>query len=69
LGERLKGQVMIAPDDIAELVVFLLRQPENLDVAEVVVRRFDAGAKQRTALPSPCPVRKVRPPSRRRCRC
>jgi NAD(P)-dependent dehydrogenase (short-subunit alcohol dehydrogenase family) len=45
LGERLKGQPMIAPDDIAELVVFLLRQPGNLDVAEVVVRRFDACAK------------------------
>lgn len=41
LGERLKGQSMINPDDIAEWVLFLLRQPENIDVAEVVVRRFD----------------------------
>jgi NAD(P)-dependent dehydrogenase (short-subunit alcohol dehydrogenase family) len=41
LGERLKGQPMIAPGDIAELVVFLLRQPENIDLSEVVVRRFD----------------------------
>jgi len=45
LGERLKGQPMIDARDIAELVVFLLRQPENLDIAEVVVRRFDPGAK------------------------
>jgi 3-oxoacyl-[acyl-carrier protein] reductase len=41
LGERLKGQPMIQPDDIAEMVLFLLHQPENIDVAEIVVRRFD----------------------------
>jgi len=40
LGERLKGQPMINPEDIAGMVVFLLRQPENIDLAEVVVRRF-----------------------------
>jgi 3-oxoacyl-[acyl-carrier protein] reductase len=45
LGERLKGQPMIAPGDIAEMVVFLLRQPENIDLSEVVVRRFDPKAK------------------------
>ncbi len=45
LGERLKGQPMIAPGDIAEMVVFLLRQPENIDLSEVVVRRFDAKSK------------------------
>jgi 3-oxoacyl-[acyl-carrier protein] reductase len=41
LGERLKGQPMIDPGDIAEMVLFLLRQPDNIDLAEVVVRRFD----------------------------
>ena len=41
LGERLKGQPMINPDDIAGMVVMLLRQPENIDVPEVVIRRFD----------------------------
>jgi 3-oxoacyl-[acyl-carrier protein] reductase len=41
LGERLKGQPMINADDIAEMALFLLRQPENIDLAEVVVRRFD----------------------------
>jgi len=40
LGERLKGQPMIKPEDIAEMAAFLLGQPENIDVAEVVVRRF-----------------------------
>ena len=40
LGERLKGQTMIKAEDVAEMVVFLLRQPENIDVPEVFVRRF-----------------------------
>jgi NAD(P)-dependent dehydrogenase (short-subunit alcohol dehydrogenase family) len=40
LGERLKGQPMIAPADIAEMVVFLLKQPENMDLPELIVRRF-----------------------------
>jgi NADP-dependent 3-hydroxy acid dehydrogenase YdfG len=35
---------MIAPGDIAEMVVFLLRQPENLDLPEIIVRRFGGGA-------------------------
>ncbi len=41
LGERLKGQPMIQPADIAEMVVFLLRQPENIELPEIPVRRFD----------------------------
>jgi len=45
LGERLKGQPMINPEDIAEMVAFLLRQPENIDVAELTIRRFDPKAK------------------------
>ncbi len=40
LAARLKGQPMIAPDDIAATVVFLLSQPDNVDIAEIVVRRF-----------------------------
>ena len=40
LAARLKGQPMIRPADIAELVVFLLKQPTNIDVPELVVRRF-----------------------------
>jgi len=42
LGARLKGQPMIQSADIAEMVVFLLRQPENIDVPEIVIRRFSA---------------------------
>ena len=45
LGERLKGQPMIAPADIANMVVFLLQQPDNIDLSEVVVRRFDSQSK------------------------
>lgn len=40
LAERLQGQPMIAPNDIAEMVVFLLKQPDNIDLPELVVRRF-----------------------------
>ena len=32
---------MINPEDIAEMVLFLLRQPDNIDLTEVVIRRFD----------------------------
>jgi 3-oxoacyl-[acyl-carrier protein] reductase len=45
LGERLKGQPIIAPGDIAEMVIFLLQQPENIDLSEIVVRRFDPKSK------------------------
>jgi 3-oxoacyl-[acyl-carrier protein] reductase len=45
LGERLKGQPMINPEDIAEMAIFLLCQPENIDMAEMTVRRFDPKAK------------------------
>ncbi len=40
LGQRLAGQVMISPDNIAETIVFLLCQPGNVDLAELVIRRF-----------------------------
>lgn len=40
LGARLAGQPMIQPDDIANWVHFLLHQPDRLDVAELVIRRF-----------------------------
>ena len=36
---------MIQPRDIAEMVVFLLLQPGNIDLAEITVRRFDPAAK------------------------
>jgi 3-oxoacyl-[acyl-carrier protein] reductase len=45
LERRLQGRTMIQPCDIAEMVVFLLRQPENIDLPEIPVRRFDPAAK------------------------
>ncbi len=42
LGARLAGQPMIAPADIAATVVFLLKQPPNVDLPEIVMRRFAA---------------------------
>jgi 3-oxoacyl-[acyl-carrier protein] reductase len=45
LGDRLKGQPMINPENIAEMVIFLLRQPENIDVSELTIRRFDPKGK------------------------
>jgi 3-oxoacyl-[acyl-carrier protein] reductase len=44
LGDRLKGRPMIDPQDIAEMVIFLLRQPGNIDLPEITVRRFDPAA-------------------------
>jgi NADP-dependent 3-hydroxy acid dehydrogenase YdfG len=35
---------MIDPHDIAAMVLFLLQQPDNVDLPELVVRRFDAAA-------------------------
>lgn len=40
LSKRLEGQPMIEPSNIGDMVVFLLSQPPNVDIAEVVVRRF-----------------------------
>ncbi|MDE3066420.1 MAG: SDR family oxidoreductase [Verrucomicrobiota bacterium] len=40
LGARLKGQPMIRPADLAEMVAFLLRQPANVDLPEIAIRRF-----------------------------
>ena len=40
VGERMKGQPMISPEDMAAMVLFLLKQPENVDLPEIVVRRF-----------------------------
>jgi 3-oxoacyl-[acyl-carrier protein] reductase len=42
LADRLKGQAMIKPADIAAMVVFLLKQPENIDLPELIVRRFNS---------------------------
>jgi NADP-dependent 3-hydroxy acid dehydrogenase YdfG len=33
---------MIDPNDVAAMVLFVLQQPDNIDLPEVIVRRFDA---------------------------
>jgi 3-oxoacyl-[acyl-carrier protein] reductase len=40
LESRMAKEPKIAPADIAETVLFLLRQPENIDLPELIVRRF-----------------------------
>lgn len=40
LSSRLQGQPMIQPEDIAAQVIFLLRQSDNVDIPEIITRRF-----------------------------
>jgi len=40
LGERLQGQVMIEPDDIAGCCLYLARLPDNVDIDTLPVTRF-----------------------------
>lgn len=40
LAERLAGQVMLQPDDIAEAVRFCISQPRNVDLPDMVMARF-----------------------------
>jgi len=40
LAKRMAGQPMIQSEDMAKMVLFLLEQPENIDLPELVVRRF-----------------------------
>jgi 3-oxoacyl-[acyl-carrier protein] reductase len=42
LAERLAGQVMMRPEDVAEVVAFCVSRPANVDVPEIVMSRFDA---------------------------
>jgi len=49
LGERSRA-AMINAEDIAEMVLFLLRQPENVDLAELLVRRFDPSSNEEKSL-------------------
>jgi len=40
VADRIRGQSVIEPADIAELVLFVLRQPRNVWYPEVTVQRF-----------------------------
>lgn len=39
LAERLDGQTLLEPEDIARLVLFVVKQPDNVDLPEIIVRR------------------------------
>ena len=40
MGERVSQGAIIEPENIADLVLFLIRQPENIDIPEVNLKRF-----------------------------
>ncbi|UCD77187.1 MAG: SDR family oxidoreductase [Desulfobacterales bacterium] len=40
VGQRVSQGALIEPENIAELVVFLIRQPENVDIPEINLKRF-----------------------------
>ena len=40
MGERVSQGALIEPDNIAELVLFLTRQPANIDIPEINLKRF-----------------------------
>lgn len=40
MGERVSQGALIEPENIAELVLFLIRQPANIDIPEINLKRF-----------------------------
>ncbi len=40
LAERFAGQTLIQPEDLARLVVFLVKTPMNINLPEIEIRRF-----------------------------
>lgn len=40
MGERVSQGPMIEPDNIADLVLYLIRQPENIDIPEIILKRY-----------------------------
>jgi len=40
MGERVSQSAIIEPDNIADLVLFLIRQPGNIDMPEINLKRF-----------------------------
>ena len=41
LAERLEGQVMMHPEDVADVVHFCICQPANVDLPEMLMSRFE----------------------------
>lgn len=42
MGERVSQGDLIEPENIADLVRFLIRQPANIDIPEIIMKRFTA---------------------------
>jgi 3-oxoacyl-[acyl-carrier protein] reductase len=40
MGERVSQSAIIEPENIADLVLFLVRQPGNIDIPEINLKRF-----------------------------
>jgi 3-oxoacyl-[acyl-carrier protein] reductase len=40
MGKRVSQGSLIEPENIAELVLFLIRQPENIDIPEINLKRY-----------------------------
>jgi len=40
VAERIKGQSVLEPENIADLVLFILTQPANVDFPEITMERF-----------------------------
>jgi 3-oxoacyl-[acyl-carrier protein] reductase len=40
VGQRVSQGPLIEPDNIADLVLFLIRQPDNVDIPEINLKRF-----------------------------
>ena len=40
MGDRVSQGHLIEPDNIADLVLFLIRQPENIDIPEINLKRY-----------------------------
>ncbi len=41
LADRVGQQPLIETKDISDMVIFLARQPDNIDIPEIVLKRFD----------------------------
>ncbi len=44
-GERVSRGPLIEPQDIADMVLFLIRQQENVDIPEIILKRFTPSVK------------------------
>ena len=40
MGDRVSQGPMIEPDNVADLVLYLIRQPKNIDIPEINLKRY-----------------------------